>query len=130
MKKAKYILSIMLAMNIAGCENVDFGDLNKNENGPTEPYTSGLLASAIMSFATYSGRDGLMKPTLYVQYQAQVTYTDEMLYAEVPSSWNTWYVRCLSPLQTIIDYVSEESNQTPELLIQGVISAMLPWSTI
>jgi hypothetical protein len=122
MKKLKNIFSLLLALTITACENVDFGDINRNENGPTEPYTSGLLASAIMSFATYSGRDGLMKPTLYVQYQSQVTYTDEMLYAEVPSSWNTWYVRCLSPLQTIIDYVGDEANHKPALLTQGSVN--------
>ncbi len=121
MKKMKYIF-LLLAINFVACETVDFGDINKNVNGATEPYTAGLLSSAIMSYATYTGRDGLMKPTLYVQYQAQVTYTDEMLYAEVPASWFTWYVSSLAPLQSVIDFVSKEENQIPSLLSQGSVN--------
>lgn len=121
MKKFKYIITFLAALVLVGCDTVDFGDTNKNPNGATDPYTAGLLSSAIMSYATYTGRDGLMKPTLYVQYQAQVTYTDEMFYAEAPSSWYTYYVSTLSALQKIIDFVSDPDNQTPALLSQGSV---------
>lgn len=117
MKNIKYILTLLLAISFFACDTVDFADTNKNVNGPSDPsYTAGLFSGAIMSFATYTGRDGLMKPTLYVQWQVQVTYTDEMLYAEVPSSWFTWYVRSLQPLQQVINYVSKPENQTPAFL--------------
>ncbi len=120
MKNLKYIVVLVLILHtVVGCQNVDFGDLNKNTNGPGDPYPAGLLSGAIMRYATYTGRDGLMKPTLYVQYQAQVTYVDEMLYASVSSSWYRYYVDVLSNLQLIIDYVSDEANHTPELISQG-----------
>ena len=102
-----------------GCETVDFGDINANPNGPADPYPAGLMSGAIMSYATYTGRDGLMKPTLYVQYQSQVTYIDEMLYASVASSWYTYYVSSLSGLQIIIDYVGDPANITPAIESQG-----------
>lgn len=119
MKRLKYILTLLTALLTVGCSTVDFGDLNVNKNGATEPYTAGLLSGAIMSYATYTGRDGLLKPTLYVQYQSQVTYVDEMLYSESPSSWYTYYVSSMENLQQIIDFVSNKDNQTSALLSQG-----------
>src|SRR5690606_32261275 len=113
-KKIKYILTIsLISFGIFSCENADFGDINEYVNGPKEIYTPGLLSQAIMSYATSTNRDGLMKPTLYVQYQSQVTYTDEMLYASSASSWFTYYVSVLNNLQLIIDFCSLEENQTP-----------------
>ena len=121
MKRIKYILVILLIVNLFACENVDFGDKNKNNNGPSDPYTAGLLSGAIMTYATNTGRDGLMKPTLYVQYQSQVTYTDEMLYSESPSSWFNYYASSLISLQKIIEFVSDPANQTPSLISQGSV---------
>ena len=121
MKKIKYILlSIFMANGFMACEDVDFGDKNKNVNGPTEPYPAGLMSNAIMAFSTYTGRPGLMQPTLYVQYQSQVTYTDEMRYAGVPTSWFTYYNDALASIQAVIDYASDEANrESPLLLSQG-----------
>ena len=131
MKKIKYlILSLLLAQGFVACENVDFGDLNKNTNGPSDPYTAGLLSGAIMDYATTTGRDGLMRPTLYVQYQSQVTYVDEMLYNAIPISWYGYYVDPLSSLQLVIDYCSDEANQTPALLSQGSVENQIGVATI
>jgi hypothetical protein len=132
MKRFKYIVvSFLLAMTFVACENVDFGDMNKNTNGPSDPYTSGLLASAIMSYSNVTGRDYLIKPTLYVQYQSQVTYVDEMLYNESQSSWYAYYVTQLSNLQEVINYCSDPDNQNDvTLLDQGSIRNQIGVSMI
>lgn len=119
MKKITYILLAVFMHSFIGCDTVDFGDINKNTNGPSDPYPAGLMSGAIMSYATYTGRNGLMQPTLYMQYQSQVTYIDEMLYASVPASWYTYYVSSLSGLQLIIDYVGDPANLTPAIESQG-----------
>lgn len=120
MRKLKYILlTFLLVQSFFACENVDFGDTNQNVNGATEPATSGLLSGAIISFSTLTGRGGIMNPTLYVQYQVQVTYTDEMLYAQAPQSWAGYYTQPLNALNTIVKINSDEANHTPELMAQG-----------
>lgn len=118
MKKIKYIaLSLLLALG--ACDNVDFGDTNVNPNGAGEANTSSLMAGSMSRFSTLTGRDYLTKPTLYVQYQSQVTYTDEMLYSEAASSWYGYYVQTLSNLQLVIDINSDEANHNTILLSQG-----------
>lgn len=121
MKNIKYIiLSLLLATSFVACDTVDFGDLNVNKNGPSNPYTSGLLANAIMDYSSVTGRDYIIKPTLYVQWQSQVTYTDEMLYNESQSSWYSYYVNQLSSLQELINYCSDPANEfDTALLDQG-----------
>lgn len=119
MRRLRYILlTIFLVNTFFACENVDFDDTNANRNGAAEPTTSGLLSGAILKFATFSGRSGITIPTLLVQYQSQVTYTDEMLYAESPYSWTTYY-SALNGLDEIIKLTSDEANHTPELVLQG-----------
>jgi hypothetical protein len=120
MKRVLYILlSFVLAQGFVACETVDFGDINENQNGTKEAYPAGLLAGSIQSFSTMTGRSGVMNPTLYVQYQSQVTYTDEMLYAEAPESWATYYNVLLPNLNKIIEVNSNEENHTPSLEAQG-----------
>ncbi|UII22608.1 SusD/RagB family nutrient-binding outer membrane lipoprotein [Fulvivirga ligni] len=120
MKYLKYILVIvLLSQSIVSCDTVDFGDTNQNVNGPSEPYPAGLLGGAIMGFSTLTGRSGITRPTLYVQYQSQVTYTTEMLYGQTPDSWYTYYIDILNPLNTVIEYVGNEENQNSLLLSQG-----------
>jgi len=60
MRKFKYLLlTVFLVNTFFACENVDFGDINKNVNGAEEPATSGLLSGAIMNYATFTGRTGV-----------------------------------------------------------------------
>jgi len=132
MKNIKYIiLSLLMATSFVACDTVDFGDINVNKNGPSDPYTSGLLASAIMNYSNVTGRDYIIKPTLYVQWQSQVTYTDEMLYNESQSSWYRYYVTQLSNLQEVINYCSDPANEfDTALLDQGSIKNQIGVSTI
>ncbi|AMM51561.1 hypothetical protein TH61_10775 [Rufibacter sp. DG15C] len=120
MKKIVYVLlSLALAQSVVSCDTVDFGDMNENPNGPQEVYPAGLLSGAMQTFATQTGREGFLNPTLYVQYQSQITYTDEMLYAESPASWANYYTRILPNLNTVIEFNMNEANHSPALLNQG-----------
>jgi hypothetical protein len=119
-KKFIYILlSCVLAQGFVACDTVDFGDTNDNVNGPQNVYPAGLMSGAMMSFATTTGRSNLLVPTLLVQYQSQVTYTDEMLYAESPYSWAEYYNNMLPALNLVIAYNQDEKNHTAELIAQG-----------
>jgi hypothetical protein len=120
MRKIKVLLlTFCFAVNFFACENVDFGDMNVNKNGSVEPSTAGLLAGAIMSWGTFTNRTGVTIPTLYVQYQSQVTYTDEMQYAETPYSWATYYDNILQPLNMIINIVDDPENATDAALLKN-----------
>lgn len=117
--KLNRIITLGLAILLIACDTVDFGHTNDNPNGPSKPYPAGMLAASIMTYATQTGRAGLMQPTLYVQYQAQVTYTDEMLYNEVPTDWIAYYRDILNNLKVVIEYNSDPNNVDAILAAQG-----------
>ncbi|WP_439880512.1 SusD/RagB family nutrient-binding outer membrane lipoprotein [Pontibacter sp. MBLB2868] len=120
MKRIIYLLLFAsLSQGFVACETVDFGDTNENKNGAEDPSASGLMASAMMSYGNITGRQGITQPTLYVQYQSQVTYTDEMLYSQAPASWYTYYVDVLSNLDQVIKINQNEENITPNFILQG-----------
>lgn len=120
MRYLKYIFILVLfAQVFTSCDTVDFGDTNKNSNGPSDPYPAGLMSGAMMSFSTITGRNGITRPTLFVQYQSQVSYVDEMLYSSPPVDWSIYYDNCMKPLDVVINYVSNKENQTPAVLSQG-----------
>jgi hypothetical protein len=119
-RSIKYLLlTVFMASTFFACENVDFGDTNANPNGAEKPATSGLFSGAIMTYATLTNRNGITIPTLMVQYQSQVTYTDEMLYAQTPYSWTAYYVNIINPLNQVIAITSDPAQVTPEVLLQG-----------
>jgi len=115
------ILFITIALSIGACKNVDFGDTNKNTNGPTSTDTQTLLTAAMKNFATLTGREYLIRPTLNVQYQVQAVYNQEMRYNEVASYWSQYYSNELSELQEIIDFLDDPSNITPSVINKGAI---------
>lgn len=120
MKKIKYIiLSLLLIVISISCDNVDFGDTNENPNGAGDPNTASLMAGAISRYSTLSGRDYLNRPTLYVQYQSQVTYTDESRYNEAASAWGAYFVQTLNNLQLVVDISEDPANHTTVYLSQG-----------
>lgn len=118
MKKINYIfLILVLLVGVSSCKNVDFGDINDNPNGTSTPDASALMSAAMLTYSTVSGRDGLTRPALYVQYQSQVTYTSEMRYSNVAASWYTYYVNIMNNLNEVIDL--NTNQQTPLLASQG-----------
>ena len=72
-----------------------------------------------MNYGTITGRIYLTQPTLYVQYQSQVTYTTEMRYSDSPMTWSSYYLGTLSNLNEVINYNLDPDNQGPELNAQG-----------
>ena len=105
-----------------GCESIDFGDTNKNVNGPSDANTATLMSGAMTNFATRTGRPYRITPTLYVQYFMQFVYNDEMLYAEAPGYWFGYYVQTSSNLQKVIEIMDlEESASNPLVVGNGAI---------
>jgi hypothetical protein len=119
MKNIKFLILSAVLILLSACSNVDFGNINKNTNGATEYDAASLMGGAMMQYATVTGRNYITIPTLYVQYQSQVTYVDEMLYNEAAQSWYSYYVQCLSNLQTVINMNSDPAQQTKRLLDEG-----------
>ncbi len=87
MKKI-FITLLSIVLLSTGCDNLDFGDTNKNVNGPADANTSALLSGAMTSFGTDRGRPYCITPTLNVQYFIQFVYNDEMLYADGAGYWS------------------------------------------
>ena len=118
-KSLKHILLTAFLVNIFfACDTVDFGGRNDNHNGSTSPSTSGLFSGAIMNFATQTNRTGITIPTLMVQYQVQVTYTDEMLYSQTPYSWAAYY-NMIQALNDVIAITSDPAQVDASVLLQG-----------
>lgn len=115
----KIVLFILSGLLIFSACDKDFGDKNVNPNGAADVNLASMLSGAIMRYGTLTGREYLTKPVLYVQYMAQVTYTDEMLYNNAPSSWYGLYVQTLSNLQTIINVANDEANWTSDYDLWG-----------
>jgi hypothetical protein len=112
MKKLRLLpifLSI-LAVTITSCDSVDFGDLNKDDDAPQEANTEGLMAGGMNQFFTNWGRSYFNNPTLYVQYQAQSTYTTEMTYGENAYPWEDYYSGVLSNFSTVYDLTHDASG--------------------
>jgi len=102
------LLSIVLL--VTSCDNIDFGDTNKNVNGPSVASTSALLSGAMTNFSTRTGRPYRITPTLNVQYLMQLVYNDEMLYADYAGAWQSYYAQVLSNLELVIETCSDPEN--------------------
>lgn len=125
MKKI-FITLLSIVLLGSACQNIDFGDTNKNVNGPADASTSALLSGAMTRFSTRTGRPYRITPTLNVQYLMQLVYNDEMLYADYAGYWQSYYVQVLSNLQTVINICSDPENATnPVIISNGAIDNQL-----
>lgn len=105
---------------MTACESVDFGDTNVNTNGPSTVNTASMLSGGITSFLLVRGRTYNITPTLYVQYFMQLVYNDEMVYANYPASWYSYYVQRLSSLQEVINILSDpDVGSDPAVMVNG-----------
>jgi hypothetical protein len=129
MKNLKFLI-LSITLILSSCNTVDFGDTNKNINAASEINAASVMAGAMMRYATFGGREYLTRPTLYVQYQAQVTYTDEMQYNEVPQPWSAYYLQTMSNLQAVIDINSDPAKQSVILASQGFAANQIGVATI
>lgn len=118
------LLSIVLLAS--GCDNIDFGDTNKNVNGPAEVNTSAMLSGAMTNFGDDRGRPYRITPTLNVQYLIQNVYNDEMLYADYAGNWGNYYVQELSNVQEVINVCNDpESASNSSVIANGAIENQL-----
>ena len=115
--KKLFVIIMGIALSFTGCDISDFGDTNKNVNGPLEGNTASLLSGAMTNFATRQGRPYRITPTLNVQYFMQMVYNDEMLYADYSGFWQSYYVQVLSNLQLVIDIVSDPTSATDPAVV-------------
>lgn len=120
MRKFKYIfVALLFIVGLSACENVDFGDTNENLNGPPNGDAAALMTGAMQRYSDVTNRDYLIRPTLYVQWNSQVTYTSEMRYSDVPSSWFIYYEDVLEGLEEVIELNTNPDTQTSALSLQG-----------
>ncbi len=125
MKKV-FIIILSMALVFTGCDISDFGDTNKNVNGPLDGNTASLLSGAITNFNTRQGRPYCITPTLNVQYFMQLVYNDEMLYADYAGAWQSYYVQVLSNLEEVIKIVSDpEAGDDPAIIANGSLKNQL-----
>lgn len=103
---------------VTQCDNVDFGDINEDDDAVLEADVSGLMSGAMNRFFTLTGREYAARPTLYVQYQSQSVYTDEQRYNEAPSTWTGYYVQTLSNLAEVVDINSNLEDDEVGLMTQ------------
>ncbi len=114
MKKLS-LLILLILVTLSSCERIDYGDLNKDPFGVTNPNSDAFLRGAMMNYFTVSGRNYLTKPALYCQYQSQTQYTDEQRYNEAPGSWSAYYRSSLAPLKTVIETSVDTRGNTANL---------------
>ncbi|QIA07300.1 SusD/RagB family nutrient-binding outer membrane lipoprotein [Draconibacterium halophilum] len=134
MKKI-FIALLSIVLLGTGCDNIDFGDTNKNVNGPAEVNTAAMLSGAMTNFGDDRGRPYRITPALYTQYLVQYVYNDEMLYADGAGSWSNYYVQELSNVQEVINVLSDpESAASPTVLANGSIenqmAVALIWKSV
>ncbi|WP_372633538.1 SusD/RagB family nutrient-binding outer membrane lipoprotein [Fodinibius sp.] len=110
MKKLRLlpIFLCILTVTFASCDSVDFGDINQDDDVPQEANVEGLLAGGMNQFFTNWGRAYFNNPTLYVQYQAQSTYTTEMTYGENAYPWTDYYSGVLSNFKELYEITTAE----------------------
>ena len=121
MKKILLAIVSIVLLSIS-CENIDFGDTNKNVNGAIENNTAALLSGAMTNFSTRTGRPYRITPSLNVQYMVQLVYNDEMLYADYAGNWQSYYVQTLSNCQMVIDICSDPENvENVTILANGAL---------
>ena len=119
MKKLILLIVMCITLINPGCDKIDFGDTNKNVNGPKDANTGSLLSGAISRYYTRTGRPLWVTPSLYVQYMTQIVYVDEMLYAQVPQSWDTYYAQILSNLKLVTDICEDPANALDPIILSA-----------
>lgn len=138
---AALITSVIMG---TGCAKIDqFGNINQNPNGITNPIPSALLtnvlsqvgnvASGVVSGIAYNPRSAN-----YAQYIAENQYTDASLMALPQVEMGSVYSGPLQDLQTIIDYnsnpstagtASNDGTNANQIGIAKILKAYLFWIT-
>ena len=130
MKKI-FIALLSIVLLGTGCDNIDFGDTDKNVNGPADVNTAAMLSGAMTKFGDSQG----VSPAIYSQYLVQYVYNDRMLYANSAGSWKDYYVQELSNIQEVIEVLEDpESATNSTVLVNGSIenqmAVALIWKSV
>ena len=123
MKKIIYIVALV-ALTLSSCNRIDFGDINRDPSVPTKGDVNGLLRGAMISFSTNGGRVYYSNATLYSQYQAQTTYTQEQRYVQYQGSWYEYYVNQLSNLREVYNTTEPDPNKGPRDNFRAIAELM------
>ncbi|PWU04258.1 MAG: SusD/RagB family nutrient-binding outer membrane lipoprotein, partial [Bacteroidetes bacterium] len=122
----------------AGCEKVDFGDLNTNPNLTTSPITSALLTNALAGFGNNSWDQGGVRTVsgLYAQYFTETQYTEASRYAKQTFNWDGFYSGVMYDLQNIINYntdpataakAAENGSNNNQIAVARILKAYYFW---
>ena len=90
LKKFNILSMLILAVLISftACDTVDFGDVNKNPNSPSDASTASLFTNAAKSVSGYIGS---ATANCYVQYLSNGQYDEESRYQTLNWSPNGYY---------------------------------------
>ncbi len=104
-KKALALPVLAAALFMGGCAKIDdFGNLNENPNGITQPITSALLTNVESQIAGFAAST---RKITYAQYVSESQYTDVSLYSLPQVEMGGNYSGVLNDLQVIINYNSD-----------------------
>ncbi|MEX0647636.1 MAG: SusD/RagB family nutrient-binding outer membrane lipoprotein [Balneolaceae bacterium] len=106
----KTALVLLTTVLLLGCG--DFGDLNVDQNRPSEARTDLLLTSAQQDMSDVVAAT---TPVIWVQYIAETQYTDVSQYSNTSFDFNPWYTGPLQDLQRIIDLNTDEETREDAL---------------
>jgi len=138
---AALITSVIMG---TGCGKVDqFGNINQNPNGITQPIPSALLTNVLsqvgsIASGVVSGIGSNPRSANYAQYIAENQYTDVSLMALPQSEMGSAYSGPLQDLQTIISYNTnpstaalavESGTNANQIAIAKIVKAYIYWVT-
>ncbi len=112
---AALITSVIMG---TGCGKIDqFGNINQNPNGITQPIPSALLTNVLtqvgsIASGVVAGIGSNPRSANYAQYIAENQYTDASLMALPQAEMGAAYSGPLQDLQTIISYNSDPKTAT------------------
>ncbi len=112
--KFKFSFAVLIALvAVSSCSKIDdFGNLNQNPGGSTEPVPSGLLTNVISQMGNNYvwGGNIVLNSGLYTQYFSETQYTEASRYAKQQPDFDGFYSGNLYDLQNIINYASNENT--------------------
>lgn len=109
-----FVFAIML-LSLGSCEKVDFGNINKNTNGPSEFDAEALLTGAQAALVGVSPFTWSVDPGIYVQYTAQPVYQEASRYQNDRYDFDAMYQDVLSPLHQVIKLASDPEISASKL---------------
>src|SRR4030095_8188488 len=116
----KYLLvAVIITTVMASCSKI--GDINYSPNSPSEPQTALLITNA--QKASIPGLIGSITPRHYVQYTADVIYTQGSRYFDKIFDYSGTYSGPLADLALIIKLNTDEATKSAPYVLGGGTNA-------